>query len=111
MFGKALPIVGTEMGTQFDVFRQMKEKVVDNLDDLTEFNATLIEQALRDALGGTAELGLGWLVGDVTKLSETEQELVFQLMLDRNHRRDPDRRCGPGFGAAVVLQPLGVGWQ
>jgi hypothetical protein len=44
VFGKALPIVGTGMGTRFDVFGQIQEKVGDNLDELTEFNAALIEQ-------------------------------------------------------------------
>ena len=84
VFGMALPIVGEGMATQFDVFQQIREKVVDNLDDLSVVTPTLIEQALRDALGGTPELGLGWLAddSDVTKTIETEQELVFEMRLD-----------------------------
>ena len=82
VFGRSLPIVGTGMGTQFDVFRQIREKVVGNVGVLTEFTPTLIEQALRDALGGSATTGLGWLDGDVTRISETQHELVFKLTLD-----------------------------
>ncbi|NIS36654.1 MAG: hypothetical protein GWN07_37795, partial [Actinobacteria bacterium] len=100
VFGRSLPLVGTQLAETVDLFEQIRAKVSDNLDLISSNPATdvltpgEVRQALFDALGPG---GLGWLQdldgdGQLNALDDvvvsdgaggppTAADVVFEIML------------------------------